>query len=179
MVNYGDEQERWQALRDYYVHKARDPKWSILLLEFKLYALRRPKARASLAAEYRSIRANIKGGEIGHSIRGQTEWSPAWNENLRIALQTLLHGLTIERAYDPSSLSEMQLAHLLEQFFDFAVPKPVAGPSEEQQDKSLRNALLKWTNRARRCEPLGIWHSHIERLDAVLRYSYWGRSPPP
>ena len=125
-IDCGDEQARWHALRDYYVHKACDRKWTILLLEFKLYALRRPQSRAKLAAEYRSIRANMKRGEVGTTLRSQPDWSSEWQEAVRIALQCLLHGLVIERAYDPSSLSEKHMTTLLERFFDYSIPKPAA-----------------------------------------------------
>ncbi len=120
-------EERLQALRDYYIRKAGDRKWSILILEFKLYALRRPKLRAKLAAGYRNVRRNMKTGEIGRMLCDETMWSAEKQEVIRVTLQTMLHGLVVERAYDPSSLSEEQQAELLGRIFDFIVTRPQTG----------------------------------------------------
>src|SRR5579871_4829535 len=50
-------EHRLQALREYYATLAGDRSWVLLLLEFKLFALRHPKARARLVERYRKLRA--------------------------------------------------------------------------------------------------------------------------
>ncbi|HEX4167459.1 MAG TPA: TetR/AcrR family transcriptional regulator [Bryobacteraceae bacterium] len=120
-------EERRLAFRNYYVSKACDRKWSILILEFKLYALRRPKLRAKLADNYRSIRMNMRWGELGRTLEGQAGWPAENKELIRVILQTMLHGLVVERAYDPSSVSETELSTLLGMVFDVMFTLPPLG----------------------------------------------------
>ena len=123
MADGQTERGRMEALRDFYIAKLSDRRWSILILEFKLYALRHPRRRAKLAAAYRSVRAKMRWGEAAGFCEEELGSTAEERELTRIALQITLQGLVLERAYDPSSISEAQATHLLEQLFDFLVPQ--------------------------------------------------------
>jgi AcrR family transcriptional regulator len=104
--------ERLGALREYFVHRSLDRQWATLILEFKLFAIRHPKVHADLAATHRRIRASSKVGYLA---------AKPGSEAVRAALEAVLVGLTIERAYDPSRLSREEASTLLGDIFDALV----------------------------------------------------------
>src|SRR3954453_7965075 len=61
---YPEGKERTRKFRDYYSSLAANPNWSMLMLEFKLFAARHPKLRDKLAARHRQIRASFKSGGV-------------------------------------------------------------------------------------------------------------------
>ncbi|HLJ50277.1 MAG TPA: TetR family transcriptional regulator [Bryobacteraceae bacterium] len=103
------------AVRSFYVKRFADRRWAVLMLEFKLFALRHPKLRPRLAATHRRIRASLK-----LDIQQMCE------EHRKAALESILAALTLEQAYDPRRLSKEQAAHLLGLLFDVLV-LPIAG----------------------------------------------------
>jgi AcrR family transcriptional regulator len=117
-----DESERIQKFREYYANLAANPNWSMLMLEFKLFAARHPKLRDKLAARHRQIRASFKSGGVNWpqvcriSDEAQAEGSTA-----RIALEALLHGITLESAYDPFVLPKERAARMLGEIFDLLI----------------------------------------------------------
>jgi AcrR family transcriptional regulator len=121
MEKLESKRERLDALRDYYVSRVVDRRWSILILEFKLYALRHPKLRAELAGMHRSIKSKMKWADIGRIWEARSEHTAETREFVRVALQVVLNGLVLERAYDPASISEIQVLSLLRKLFDFII----------------------------------------------------------
>jgi AcrR family transcriptional regulator len=105
------EQDKLRALRSFYMTVNVDREWAMLVLEFKLYALRHPKLRPRLAATYRSMRASFNLEVI---VR-------ACDEPRRAALGAILVALTLEHAYDPRCLSRSQTTELLGMLFDTVV----------------------------------------------------------
>ncbi len=111
------EAARLKALRDYYASRLADRQWSILLIEFKLYALRHAKLRARLAESHRQIRTILKPdfeGLLPPELLGEAESQ----EIKRVALESILTGLILENAYDPRRISEKQVEWILRQAFD-------------------------------------------------------------
>lgn len=104
-------EEQRTAVRKYYVSRFADRQWAVLMLEFKLFALRHPKLRPRLAATHRRIRASLK-----LDIQRMCE------EHRKAALEVILSGLTLEQAYDPRRMSKAQAARLLGLLFDVLVP---------------------------------------------------------
>jgi AcrR family transcriptional regulator len=110
-------EEQLRALRDYYTGRATDRQWSMLMLEFKLFAVRHPRLRDKLAQVHRRIRASIM-FEIKDLLLPCLSCDRASEDARRIALEAALHGLVLEHAYDPRTISEDQLAVILRQMFD-------------------------------------------------------------
>jgi len=127
--------ERLDALREYYVSRVADRRWSILILEFKLYALRHPKLRARLADMYRSIRSKMTWGDIGRIWDTRSEHTAEAKEFVRVALQVVLNGLVLEKAYDPASISEAQVSLLLRKLFDFMTEAPSCGATRDRKSR--------------------------------------------
>ena len=117
----GNEVERLAVLREFYVARSADRQWSILALEFKLYALRHPKLRPKLAKAFRSIRSQMKLDELHCVLPAEMRVPSRSNDLKRVAFSVMLNGLVLENAYDPDSVSKEQVVDLLRQFFDLVV----------------------------------------------------------
>jgi len=101
------------ALRDYFVSRISDRQWTMLTLEFKLFALRRPRLRPRLAATHRRVRASLKLEGIEKISDGPT----------KAALEAILAGFTLEHAYDPERLPKADATKLLGVLFDTLLRK--------------------------------------------------------
>ena len=110
-----DDAEKLSALRDYYLGLASDRQWSMLMLEFKLFAVRHPRLRAKLARAQREIRAAAKSQTQGLFACLSKNWS---EEATGISLEGSLHGLVLQHAYDPDVLNEEQMRSALGRIFD-------------------------------------------------------------
>jgi len=119
--------ERLAALREYYVHRLSDRQWSILMLEFKLFALRHGRLRPKLVNTHRKIRALLKSSVIEKLLSPDLPGF-AHQEAIRRALEATLYGLVVEHAYDPAAISEEQVEAFLRQIFDLLTGCASAGP---------------------------------------------------
>jgi len=129
MEFHEDPEQRLQALRSFYVNLIADPQWVMLMLEFKLFALRHPKLRARLAGTHRRIRASLKLEVIDQLLPARLHTSRESEELRKISLDVILNGLVLEHAYDPERISEKQVVSLLERLFDVLIqPKQADGP---------------------------------------------------
>jgi AcrR family transcriptional regulator len=119
---YPEGDERTRNFRDYYSNLAANPNWSMLMLEFKLFAARHPKLRDKLAARHRQIRASFKSGGVNWLQLCNVRDTTATEGSIaRIALEALLHGITLESAYDPLVLPKEQAARMLGEMFDLLI----------------------------------------------------------
>jgi AcrR family transcriptional regulator len=112
------QENRIRALREYYLERAGDRQWVMLMLEFKLYALRHAKIRAKLAATHRHIRSSLNYAFVGDLIPAIKECGAEGREAVKGLLEVTLSGLVLERAYDPKRISEQQMQHILGRVFD-------------------------------------------------------------
>ncbi len=111
-------QGRLDALREFYVQRAWDPHWVMLMLEFKLFAVRHPHLRARLARTHRRIRASLNLAAIAQLMPRGIKGAGKAQESRKVALEAILNGLVLERAYDPRRISKTRLAAFLRQLFD-------------------------------------------------------------
>jgi AcrR family transcriptional regulator len=104
--------ERRAALRQFFVSRITDRRWAMLMVEFKLFAVRHSRLRPRLAATHRRIRASVR-------IEGVDE-KPDW---IKAALEAVLTGFSLEHAYDPLRLSKRQAIEMLGTLFDMLFPE--------------------------------------------------------
>jgi AcrR family transcriptional regulator len=114
LENFRTVEHRWAALRDYYVKCITDREWALLMLEFKLFAVRHPKLRPKLAALHRRIRSVID-AQVSRELLGVAK---ADQEPKSAALEGIMAGLFLEHTYDPERLSERQAEEFLGVIFD-------------------------------------------------------------
>ena len=109
----GTPAERLAALREFFVSRIGDRSWAVLMVEFKLFAVRHPELRPGLAATHRRIRASLKIEGIGETC----------DELEKAALEALLAGFTLEHAYDPLRLPKREATRMLGALFDALIGK--------------------------------------------------------
>jgi AcrR family transcriptional regulator len=113
-------QEALKVLRGFYLKRANDPRWAMLTLEFKLFALRHGKLRAKLAAAQRRIRASMNFDAVARFLPPGLSDAKT-GEAYKVMLEVALRGLVLEHAYDPKRISRQQVAILLGQTFDMVL----------------------------------------------------------
>lgn len=109
--------KRMQALREHYAQIARNRRFALLSLEFKLYAIRHPEAHARLRTRQRRIRAS--GGDLlrriaeimGHAL-------PISSTGAATALGALANGLLLESLVDSATIRDEDIRYVLRIFFD-------------------------------------------------------------
>ena len=111
-------ESRMQAVRKYYLEHSGDRQWVMLMLEFKLYALRHSKIRAKLAATHRQMRSSLSYTFLGDLFPLMNERASEERESGKVMLDVTLSGLVLERAYDPKRISERQMRQILGRVFD-------------------------------------------------------------
>ncbi len=111
--------ERLAALREFFVSRISDRRWAMLMMEFKLFAVRHPRLRPRLAATHRRIRASLKIEDVDAN----------WDDLKKAALEAVLAGFSLEHAYDPLRLPKPQATEILGALFDALVTgsTPAAG----------------------------------------------------
>lgn len=114
-------EDRLKVLREYYVRRTADRQWVMLMLEFKLYAVRHGHLRARFARALRRIRSSVQVNDLQSLLPASVQVSPDSNEVRRTALESALNGLVLEHAYDPKRISEKQVASILRRVFDLLI----------------------------------------------------------
>jgi AcrR family transcriptional regulator len=109
--------QKLAAFREYYVANSADRQWVMLLVEFKLYAIREPKLHQQLAEAHRDLRARLNSWMREAGI-GAPRQPFAESDDLRAALEGAYMGLVLERAYDPRRLPDARMRELLGRVFD-------------------------------------------------------------
>lgn len=95
---YQDPRDRLAALRKFYARISADATAALLLIEFKLYAVRHPKRHARLAADYARIRRSREqllekaANQLGLKL-------PVPADMLETAFAALLTGLGLDHAF--------------------------------------------------------------------------------
>jgi AcrR family transcriptional regulator len=109
--------ERLRALRDYYSRIARDRRWALLQLEFKLFAVRHPEARLRLVNRYRKLRA--PGRELLESLVATSGGKlPISSNACTVALGAVSNALVVEHLMDPKGLTPEEIQFVLGMVFD-------------------------------------------------------------
>jgi len=110
-------EERLARLRGYYVARVADRQWVMLMLEFKLFAVRHRAMRAKLVQTHRRIRTSLNVALIPELLPPKLH-SSLGHEEFRTALEATLNGLVLENVYDPKRISEDQVVSILGRVFD-------------------------------------------------------------
>jgi len=117
LERHADPAARLRALREHYAQIATDRRLALLSLEFKLFAIRHPKAHARLRSRQRPLRESagnvlrrlVKDAETNMAISGVAAAT---------GLGSLSNALLLENLVDHGSVSDADVRHLLSVFFD-------------------------------------------------------------
>jgi AcrR family transcriptional regulator len=119
LEKYASVEDRVAAVRAFYVGRATDRQYTLLTLEFKLFALRHPHLHARLADAHRRIRASLNHESLTRLLPAAPNAPQA--EVNKVLLEVVLSGLVLEHAYDPKRVSSKQLAEMLGRTFDMLI----------------------------------------------------------
>lgn len=103
------------AIRDFYVELSRDRRWGLLILEYKLFAIRHPELKARLALLHSQHMASPLMRDLYDELGVRL---PVSRIATRLSLGAFAHALNLEHVLDPVAVTEDDASLLLELFFD-------------------------------------------------------------
>lgn len=110
-----------KAFRAFYVGLAQDRAWSILTLEFKLFALRHAESKVRLRKAFKLSKTG-NDEKIYEQMFGQlSETEKAENDKSLLALGPIVSGLVLESHFEPEAFSKEALENILGRIFDAIV----------------------------------------------------------
>jgi AcrR family transcriptional regulator len=110
--------KRPEIFREWIAAQADDHAWSTLMLEFKLYALRRPESREKLLHMY-DLMTKASGKDFIELLFGANldKAARAAAERRLVILGALLSAVNLECLYRPKLMSKQQLQPVLDELF--------------------------------------------------------------
>jgi AcrR family transcriptional regulator len=121
---YTDQKQRLAAFRDFYVGFVNDKAFSILTLEFKLYALRHPESKDRFRTAFEMSKARSGNGLYVQLFGELTRSTRTENDLALAALGPILSGLILESNFEPDVLSDKGLRRILKRTFNALFPPP-------------------------------------------------------
>jgi len=117
-VSTSIEQNR-KALRQFYLKLSEDQAWTLLMLEFKLFAIRHPEAKKRLQSLVAKLIASSHEKRLVEILGPVGKGKETISRSLAIQLmQSLLCGLTLEARFEPDLLREETLKNVVGRLFD-------------------------------------------------------------
>jgi len=120
-------EQNLNVLREFYVGTFKDKSWSLLILEFKLFAIRHPESKERLRKVHKELLPQAHREEeylkfFGSSGKGKT----ALSRSAAVAtLSPILSALAIEEQFTPEILDENTLKNVVTRLFDALMTPPV------------------------------------------------------
>lgn len=112
-----DPEAKLLAFREFFLTICQDRRWSLLALEFKLFAVRHPEVKARLAAMNRRL-VKPRIGILRDIMEGTGRQLPIPPAALAISLSAVTNALGLEHMLDRSLMPEDSLKQILENYFD-------------------------------------------------------------
>ena len=110
--------EVWPRFKEFVLGLIEDKTWSLLTLEFKLYAVRHPESRDRLTKAYDMTR--LLGYDLFHSkLYGRLSAKERrLFETATAGIAPIISAMTLEAYFEPTILSEQRLRSFLDHIFD-------------------------------------------------------------
>ena len=108
--------------REWIAAQADDHTWGTLMLEFKLYALRRPESREKLLRLY-ELMTKASGSDFIESLFGASldKTKRAAAERRLVLLGSILSAVYLESLYRPKLMAKQYLQPVLDELFDVLI----------------------------------------------------------
>jgi AcrR family transcriptional regulator len=106
-----------KAMREFFLTKTLDRRWSLLSLEFKLFAVRHPDVKQRLAAMHRRF-VGPRVGFLEEVMVALGRELPASAHATGVSLAALGNSLTVEHMLDPALMPEGDVRNIMSNFFD-------------------------------------------------------------
>ena len=129
MARVPEPSAKLDAMREFFLEKARDRRWCLLALEFKLFAVRHPEVRKRLAAMHRRfVEPRVAFLEEVMDALGSKADVSAYA--MGVSLAALGHSLSLEHMLDPLFMPEQDVRSIMTLYFDALMSNP--------KEKSIR-----------------------------------------
>ena len=109
--------EKLRVLRDLWLEMCIDRRWTLLTLEFKLFAVRHPKVRARLAAMYRNL-VNSGVELVKQIVEDSGRKLAVSTQEFATTFFALSSGLTLAHMLDRTVVPEETVRRVMLMFFD-------------------------------------------------------------
>ena len=115
--NLHDPEEKLRAFRAFFLTVCEDRRWSLLSLEFKLFAVRHPEVKVRLAAMNRRL-VKPRIGILREVMEGTGRKLPISPTAVAMSLSAVTNALGLENMLDRSLMPEAALKQILGNYFD-------------------------------------------------------------
>ncbi|HSY13664.1 MAG TPA: TetR/AcrR family transcriptional regulator [Verrucomicrobiae bacterium] len=112
-----DPREKLHAFREFFLTICQDRRWSLLALEFKLFAVRHPEVKARLTAMNRRL-VGPRIGLLQAIMEGSGRKLPISPQAVAMSLSAVTNALSLEHMLDRSLMPETALKEILANYFD-------------------------------------------------------------
>lgn len=110
-------QAKLRAFREFFLTVCEDRRWSLLALEFKLFAVRHPEVKVRLAAMNRRL-VKPRIGILRDVMEGSGRKLPVSPTAIAMSLSAVTNALGLEHMLDRSLMPETALKQILGNYFD-------------------------------------------------------------
>jgi AcrR family transcriptional regulator len=117
LQKFRDPEARLRAFREFFLSLCQDRRWSLLALEFKLFAVRHPEVKARLAAMNRRL-VGSKIGILREIFEASGRELPAPINAVAMSLSAVSNALGLEHMLDRGMMSEEDVKGILGNYFD-------------------------------------------------------------
>jgi AcrR family transcriptional regulator len=117
MRKLSDPEEKLRAFREFFLTICQDRRWSLLSLEFKLFAVRHPDVKTRLAAMNRRL-VGQKIGILKDIVEGTGRSLPITPTAAAMSLSAMTNALALEHMLDRTLMTETAFKHILASYFD-------------------------------------------------------------
>jgi len=117
MEKIDDPDVKLQAFREFFLSMCQDRRWSLLALEFKLFAVRHPEVKTRLATMNRRM-VGSRIGVLQDILKGSGRRLSISASAVAMSLSAVTHALALEHMLDRGLMPEEDLRKILGTYFD-------------------------------------------------------------
>jgi AcrR family transcriptional regulator len=140
MEKVRDPAAKLAAFREFFLTLCGDRRWSLLALEFKLFAVRHPEVKARLAAMNRRL-VGSRVGILHEIMQGSGHEFSVSPTAVAMSLSAVTHALALEHMLDRGVMPENQLKRILGTYFD-SVTGRESEPERSKGRKAKKSLVL-------------------------------------
>jgi AcrR family transcriptional regulator len=123
MAKFRDPEAKLKAMREFFLSKTLDRRWSLLAMEFKLFAVRHPEVKQRLAAMHRRF-VGPRVGMLEEVMKALGRELPVSAFAVGVSLATLGNSLMLEHMLDPALMPQGDVLQIMSRFFDGLTAAP-------------------------------------------------------
>lgn len=125
VVQSASAEENLKTLRDFFLNFVEDRAWSLLLLEFKLFALRHPASKKRLEGLFSGMIGRQDEGRLAEILGAAGKGKGAISRvEAVVAMQPMVSGLVLESQLKTNLLNKDVLKKVLNRIFDALLEVP-------------------------------------------------------